>query len=88
VVPGLLVPALRFNHRKGHDPDWAADLIQEHFARLPGTGLLARANRCKGKFRTLLRPDSSSFLAHRAFHTNKIHLFKYNLLFEFFVPSW
>ena len=59
-------PLYAFIRRKGHDPDRAADLTQDYFARLLGSDLLARADRRKGRFRAFLRTDCGFFLAHRA----------------------
>ncbi len=59
-------PLYAFIRREGCGPDEAADLTQEYFARLLDTGLLARADRKKGRFRAFLRTDCGFFLAHRA----------------------
>ncbi len=59
-------PLYAFIRREGCGPDEAADLTQEYFARLLDTGLLARADRRKGRFRAFLRADCGFFLAHRA----------------------
>jgi RNA polymerase sigma-70 factor (ECF subfamily) len=56
-------PLYAFIRRKGHDPDRAADLTQEYFARLLGSDLLARADRARGRFRAFLRTDCGFFLA-------------------------
>lgn len=59
-------PLYALIRRKGHEPDRAADLTQEYFARLLGTGLLSRADRGKGRFRAFLRADCGFSLAHQA----------------------
>lgn len=59
-------PLYALIRRRGHSPDEAADLPQAYFVRLLDTGLIARADRRKGRFRTFLRTDCSFFLAHRA----------------------
>jgi RNA polymerase sigma-70 factor (ECF subfamily) len=59
-------PLYAFIRRKGYDPDRAADLTQEYFARLLDSDLLARADRHKGRFRSFLRTDCGFFLAHQA----------------------
>jgi RNA polymerase sigma-70 factor (ECF subfamily) len=59
-------PLYAFIRRKGHDAEQAADLTQDYFARLLGSGLLARADRSKGRFRAFLRTDCSFFLSHQA----------------------
>jgi len=59
-------PLYALIRRKGYRFDGAADLTQEYFARLLDTGLLARADRGKGRFRAFLRTDCGFFLAHRA----------------------
>ena len=52
--------------RGGHGPDEAADLTQEYFARLLESGLLARADPSRGRFRAFLRADCGFFLSHQA----------------------
>ncbi len=52
--------------RAGRSPDEAADLTQAYFVRLFETGLVARADRRKGRFRAFLRADCGYFLAHQA----------------------
>jgi RNA polymerase sigma-70 factor (ECF subfamily) len=59
-------PLYAFIRRKGHDPDRAADLTQDYFARLLGSDLLARADPRKGRFRAFLHTDCGFFLSHRA----------------------
>ena len=56
-------PLYAFIRRQGHDPDRAADLTQEYFARLLHSDLLARADRARGRFRAFLRTDCAFFLA-------------------------
>ncbi len=59
-------PLYALIRRKGHTPDEAADLTQADFVRLLDTGLIARADRRKGRFRAFLRTDCGYFLAHQA----------------------
>jgi DNA-directed RNA polymerase specialized sigma24 family protein len=48
--------------RKGYDPHQAQDLTQSYFARLLEKGVIARADRAKGRFRAFLRVDCQHFL--------------------------
>jgi DNA-directed RNA polymerase specialized sigma24 family protein len=59
-------PLYALIRRRGYGPDEAADLTQEYFIRLLDTGLLALADRRKGRFRAFLRTDCGFFLSHRA----------------------
>jgi DNA-directed RNA polymerase specialized sigma24 family protein len=61
-------PVYAFIRRKGNDPDCAADLAQDFFARLLGQGTLAAADPFKGRFRTFLLTDCAFFLADRRDH--------------------
>jgi RNA polymerase sigma-70 factor (ECF subfamily) len=56
-------PVYAFIRRRGHDPDAAADLAQDYFARLLEKGTLAAADPAKGRFRAFLRTDCGFFLA-------------------------
>ena len=56
-------PVYALFRRRGHDPDVAADLAQEYFARLLEKGTLAAADPEKGRFRAFLRTDCGFFLA-------------------------
>jgi RNA polymerase sigma-70 factor (ECF subfamily) len=56
-------PVYALIRRRGHDPDKAADLAQEYFARLLEKGILAAADPAKGRFRSFLRADCAFFLA-------------------------
>jgi DNA-directed RNA polymerase specialized sigma24 family protein len=56
-------PLYVFVRRKGHDPDAAQDLTQAYFMRLMESGVLAAADRDKGRFRSFLRTDCAYFLA-------------------------
>ncbi len=56
-------PVYALIRRRGHDPDEAADLAQDYFARLLEKGLLAAADPAKGRFRAFLRTDCGFFLA-------------------------
>ena len=58
-------PIYAFIRRKGHDPDEALDLTQDYFARLLENGVLAAADRRRGRFRAFLRTDCGFFLAHQ-----------------------
>src|SRR5262249_29217021 len=55
-------PVYAFVRRKGYDPDDAQDLTQAYFARLPEKGVIAAADRRKGRFRAFLRTDCQHFL--------------------------
>jgi RNA polymerase sigma-70 factor (ECF subfamily) len=55
-------PIYALIRRKGHDPDDAQDLTQDYFARLLETGVIAAADRRKGRFRAYLRTDCQHFL--------------------------
>jgi RNA polymerase sigma-70 factor (ECF subfamily) len=48
--------------RKGYDPHQAQDLTQSYFARLLEKGVIARADRSRGRFRAFLRTDCQHFL--------------------------
>ena len=65
-------PLYAFIRREGYGPDEAADLTQEYFARLLDTGLLARADRRKGRFRAFLRAVCADFLANRRDRENAL----------------
>jgi RNA polymerase sigma-70 factor (ECF subfamily) len=58
-------PIYAFIRRKGHDPDDAQELTQDYFARLLEKGVIAAADRRKGRFRAFLRPDCQHFLIDR-----------------------
>ncbi|MFO0891161.1 MAG: winged helix-turn-helix transcriptional regulator [Isosphaeraceae bacterium] len=58
-------PLYVFIRRKGFQPDEAADLTQAYFARLLEAGVLAAADRRKGRFRAFLRTDCGFFLSHQ-----------------------
>ena len=55
-------PVYAYIRRKGHDPDRAADLAQDYFARLLEKGTLAAADPGKGRFRAFLMADLAFFL--------------------------
>src|SRR5215469_2296173 len=63
-------PLYAFIRRQAWAPEDAADLTQDYFARLLEKGVLAAADRHKGRFRSFLRTDCGFFLAdardHRA----------------------
>jgi RNA polymerase sigma-70 factor (ECF subfamily) len=63
VMPRLLVSGLRVDPVGGYEPDHAADLTQDFFARLLEGSLLGAADRNKGRFRDLLWRDCGYFLA-------------------------
>ena len=56
-------PLYAFIRRQGQPPEAAADLTQDYFARLLEKGVLAAADRRKGRFRAFLRTDCRFFLA-------------------------
>jgi DNA-directed RNA polymerase specialized sigma24 family protein len=56
-------PLYAFIRRQGQPPEAAADLTQDYFARLLEKGVLAAADRHKGRFRAFLRTDCGFFLA-------------------------
>jgi RNA polymerase sigma-70 factor (ECF subfamily) len=56
-------PIYAFIRRHGHGPVDALDLTQDYFVRLLGSGLLAAADRGRGRFRSFLRTDCAYFLA-------------------------
>lgn len=56
-------PVYAMIRSRGHEPDEAADLTQDFFARLLEGGLLEAADRDKGRFRDLLWRDCGYFLA-------------------------
>jgi DNA-directed RNA polymerase specialized sigma24 family protein len=56
-------PVYALIRRKGHDPDTAADLTQDYFARLLEKKTLAAADPDRGRFRAFLRTDCGFFLA-------------------------
>jgi RNA polymerase sigma-70 factor (ECF subfamily) len=58
-------PLYALIRRRGLPPEEAADLTQDYFARLLESGLLAAADRRKGRFRAFLRTDCGFFLADR-----------------------
>ena len=56
-------PVYALIRRRGHDPDTAADLTQDYFARLLEKKTLAAADPDRGRFRAFLRTDCGFFLA-------------------------
>jgi RNA polymerase sigma-70 factor (ECF subfamily) len=56
-------PVYALIRRRGHDPDSAADLTQDYFARLLEKKTLAAADPDRGRFRAFLRTDCGFFLA-------------------------
>jgi DNA-directed RNA polymerase specialized sigma24 family protein len=56
-------PVYAYIRRKGADPDRAADLTQDYFARLIEKGTLTHADPAKGRFRAFLLADCAFFLA-------------------------
>jgi RNA polymerase sigma-70 factor (ECF subfamily) len=56
-------PLYAFIRRRGYEPADAQDLTQSYFARLADRGVLAAADRKKGRFRAFLRTDCGFFLA-------------------------
>jgi RNA polymerase sigma-70 factor (ECF subfamily) len=55
-------PLYTFIRRKGHDHNRTLDLTQSYFARLLEKGVIAKADRTKGRFRSFLRTDCDHFL--------------------------
>src|SRR3954453_13411250 len=65
-------PLYAFVRRKGFQPDDAQDLTQAYFTRLLQTGVLAAADRDKGRFRAFLRTDLGFFLADQRERENAL----------------
>jgi RNA polymerase sigma-70 factor (ECF subfamily) len=57
-------PLYAFVRRRGHTADEAADLVQGYFARLLEKGVLAAADRDRGRFRSFLMADCAYHLSH------------------------
>jgi DNA-directed RNA polymerase specialized sigma24 family protein len=57
-------PLYAYIRRRGHDPDRAMDLTQDLFVRLLEKGVLAEADRARGRFRAFLRAVCADFLAN------------------------
>jgi RNA polymerase sigma-70 factor (ECF subfamily) len=57
-------PIYAFVRRRGNDPDRAADLTQEFFARLLEKDYLKAVDRAKGRFRSFLLAACTHFLAN------------------------
>jgi RNA polymerase sigma-70 factor (ECF subfamily) len=55
-------PLYTFIRGKGNDHNRTLDLTQSYFARLLEKGVIARADRAKGRFRSFLRADCDHFL--------------------------
>src|SRR5436190_23985122 len=55
-------PIYALIRRRGHSPDEACDLAQDYFTRLLEKGVIAAADRSKGRFRAFLRTDCQHFL--------------------------
>jgi DNA-directed RNA polymerase specialized sigma24 family protein len=55
-------PIYAFIRRKGNDAEKSLDLTQSYFQRLLEKGVLAAADRRKGRFRSFLRADCEHFL--------------------------
>jgi RNA polymerase sigma-70 factor (ECF subfamily) len=58
-------PLYAFVRRKGYDPERAADLTQEFFARLLEKDYLQSVDPSKGRFRSFLLAACSNFLANQ-----------------------
>jgi DNA-directed RNA polymerase specialized sigma24 family protein len=56
-------PVYALIRQRGHDPEKAADLTQDYFARLLEKRTLSAADPVKGRFRSFLRTDCGYFLA-------------------------
>lgn len=61
-------PLYAYIRRRGHDPEQAADLTQDFFARVLEKGLLSEADPERGSFRAFLRTVCFHFLANRRDH--------------------
>jgi len=61
-------PIYAFVRRKGNDAEKSLDLTQSYFARLLEKGVLAAADRRKGRFRAFLRADCEHFLIDQHRH--------------------
>ena len=57
-------PLYAYVRRRGHSVEDAQDLTQEFFARLLAHNWVAKADRCKGRFRSFLLMAMSRFLAN------------------------
>jgi RNA polymerase sigma-70 factor (ECF subfamily) len=58
-------PLYAFIRRRGHDPDRAADLTQEFFARLLEKDYLRSVDPARGRFRSFLLAAGTHFLANQ-----------------------
>ena len=58
-------PLYAYIRRRGNGPEQARDLTQDFFARAIEKGLLAEADRNRGRFRSFLRTVCAHFLANR-----------------------
>jgi DNA-directed RNA polymerase specialized sigma24 family protein len=58
-------PIYALIRRRGHTPDEASDLTQDYFTRLLEKGVIAAADRSKGRFRAFLKTDCQHFLLDR-----------------------
>jgi RNA polymerase sigma-70 factor (ECF subfamily) len=65
---GYWYPLYAFVRRRRHDADEAMDLVQGYFARLLEKGVLAAADRSRGRFRSFLMADCQHFLSHQRAH--------------------
>jgi RNA polymerase sigma-70 factor (ECF subfamily) len=55
-------PIYALIRRESYDPHQAQDLTQSYFARLLEKGVIARADRTRGRFRAFLKTDCQHFL--------------------------
>jgi DNA-directed RNA polymerase specialized sigma24 family protein len=58
-------PVYALIRRRNHPPDEASDLTQDYFIRLLEKGVIAAADRSKGRFRNFLKTDCQHFLLDR-----------------------
>ena len=57
-----MVSDIRSDPRRGHRSEESRDLAQDYFTRLLEKGVIAAADRSKGRFRAFLRTDCQHFL--------------------------
>jgi DNA-directed RNA polymerase specialized sigma24 family protein len=65
-------PIYAFVRRKGNDAEESLDLTQSYLQRLLEKGVLAAADRSKGRFRSFLRTDCEHFLINGYRHENAL----------------
>jgi RNA polymerase sigma-70 factor (ECF subfamily) len=65
---GYWYPLYAFVRRRGHGADEAMDLVQGYFTRLLEKGVIAAADRARGRFRSFLMADCLHYLSHHRAH--------------------